>query len=192
MNGRFHKQLFLFFVLMVISISCGSRTSNVGPTPTVDPAQAMQAAIQATMAAEAGNRGEQIIAWLAELDEAEKLWQEQGIAHYTIAIAYTPSNTVNQSIYTLTVENGEIVAESATCVAFGTNANCVVEDLDTTTLTVPGLFTTARNALESDTINDTGNGFNFHELYGLPQFIGLRSTGQFPWFWQVNSFEVLE
>jgi len=192
MNGRFPKQLFLLIVLIVGSLGCSGGASNPGPTPTVDPVQAMQAAIQATMAAEAGNRGELLATWAEELEAAEKTWQEQGIHRYTIVVAYTSSHTVNQSIYTLTVDNGEIVEDSATCVAFGTNSNCVIDDIDLTALTVPGLFATARNALNSDTINDTSGGFNFHETYGVPQFIGLRSTGQFPWFWQVNTFEVLE
>ena len=190
MNGRFWKYLLTLVALNFLSIGCGG--ASAGPTPTVDPAAAMQAAIQATIAAEQGNRGEQIAAWLAELDAAEKLWQEQGIDDYTIVVAYTPSHTVNQSIYTLTIENDEIVEDSANCVAFGTNPTCIIEQIDLATLTVPGLFATARNALVNDTINDVGNEFNFHETYGVPQLISLRSTGQFPWFWQVNSFEELE
>lgn len=195
MNGRFLKCSLILIGLILVSVSCGGGAGNAGPTrptPTVDPVQAMQAAIQATIAAEQGNRGDQIAAWLVELDEAEKMWQEQDIDDYTITVAYTPAHTVNQSIYTLTVENGELVADSATCLAFGTNPNCIVETIDIATLTVPGMFAAARNALTNDTINDVGNGFNFHETYGLPQFIALRSTGQFPWFWQVNGFEVVE
>ena len=192
MNGRFPKQLFLFTLLLLGSLGCGGTTSKVGPTPTVDPVQVMQAAIQATIAAEQGNRGASLATWAEELEAAEQVWQEQGIDHYTITVAYTSSDSVNQSIYTLTVEDGEIIDDGATCVAFGTNSSCVIEDIDLVTLTVPGLFALARNALESDTVNDVGNDFNFHETYGVPQFISLRSTGQFPWFWQVNAFEVLE
>lgn len=192
MNGRLWKQCIIFIILIVATVGCGGRASSNEPTPTADPAAAMQAAIQATIAAEQGNRGEQINAWLAELDAAEKLWQEQSINDYTIVVAYTPSHTVNQSIYTLTVADGEIVEDSATCVAFGTNPTCVVDELDLATLTVPGLFAAARNALVNDTVNDSGNDFNFHETYGLPQLISLKSPGQFPWFWQVNSFQVTE
>lgn len=193
MNGRFGHHLFLFFTLLLSGIGCGGEASNPdSSSPTPDAAAAMQAAIQATIAAEAGNRGQLLATWAEELEAAETAWQAQEISRYMIVVAYTPSHTVNQSIYTLTVDNGEIVEESATCVAFGTNPSCVVEDIDPNTLTVPGLFATARNALNNDLINDTGNGFNFHDTYGLPQFIGLRSGGQFPWFWRVNAFEVLE
>ena len=190
MNGRLHKHLFILLIVILFSVGCGG--NDAGPTPTVDPAQAMQAAIQATIAAEQNNRGEQLIAWQSELDAAEKLWQDQNISSYTIVVAYTPSHTVNQSIYTLTVENGEIVDDSSTCAAFGTNLTCIIEQIDLDTLTVPGLFANARNALANDTINDSGNRFNFHDVYGVPQFILLQPTGQYPWFWQVNSIEVVE
>ncbi len=81
MNGRFPKQVVFFIVLIWGSLGCSSADSS-GPTPTVDPAQAMQAAIQATMAAEAGNRGQQMAVWLAELDEAEARWAANPQAWY--------------------------------------------------------------------------------------------------------------
>ena len=106
MHGRFWKYPLIF--LGLILIGCGGGASSE-PTPTPDAAAAMQAAIQATIAAEQGNRGEQLATWLEELDAAEMLWQEQEIDNYEIVVVYTPSHTVNQSLYTLTVENGEIV-----------------------------------------------------------------------------------
>jgi len=85
MNGRFWQKLSFFVITIMLTVGCTGR-SAAGPTPTVDPALALQAAIQATMAAEAGNRGEQIAVWLAELDEAEARWKTNPVENYEIEI----------------------------------------------------------------------------------------------------------
>ncbi len=192
MNGRFLKQLFLLIVLIVGSIGCGGGASNPGPTPTADPAQAMQAAIQATMAAESGNRGEQIAAWLAELDEAEARWAANPVENYEIEVLYVESSRQVIQVHTVTVEDGAVAAEETRCSDQATG--CVISKIPADRLTIPGLFQTARNALENDEINEFGGGFKFHETYGFPQNISLRTTGanQLPWYWQVKSFIVNE
>ncbi len=57
---------------------------------------------------------------------------------------------------------------------------------------VPGLFGMARNALINDEIGDGGTEFNFDPTYGVPAIIGLKSPGLNVWYWQIESFEVLE
>lgn len=189
MNGRFWKQLFLF-VLIWGGIGCGGKSDDQGPPPTADPAQAMQAAIQATMAAEAGNRGEQIATWLAELGEAEARWAANPVQNYEIEVLYVESSRQIIQIHTVTVADGTVVAEDVRC--SDQAPGCVFSEISPERLTIPGLFQTARAALENDEINEFGGGFRFHEMYGFPQHISLRTTGvnQLPWYWRVESFIV--
>lgn len=192
MNGRFPKQLFLFILLVLGTVGCGGRVNNDDPTPTVDPAQAMQAAIQATMAAESGNRGEQMATWLAELDEAEARWAANPVENYQIEVLYVETSRQVVQVHTITVDDGAVVAEDVRC--SDQAPGCVINKIPAERLTIPGLFQTARNALENDEINEFGGGFKFHETYGFPQNISLRTSGanQLPWYWQVESFTVNE
>ena len=187
--------LLLLFISLLLLAGCQSGGADAGevegPTPTVDPVIAFQAAIQATIAAEESDRAELIAQWLEDLDEAQAAWEASPVENYTISVIFTPQTTVNQSLYTITVENGEITNQTSTCAAFGTNANCIVDDIDYNNVTIPGLFGMAQNALANDMINQDIP-LDFHEEYGFPQFIALQSSGQFPWFWQVTSFQPTE
>lgn len=192
MNGRLWQKLSILIITIMLAVGCGSGAVSDAPTPTVDPAQAMQAAIQATMAAESGNRGEQIATWLAELDEAEARWAANPLENYEIEVLYVESSRQVIQIHTVTVEDGTVIAEDTRCSDQATG--CVISKIPADRLTIPGLFQTARNALENDEINEFGGGFKFHETYGFPQHISLRTSGanQLPWYWQVESFTVKE
>ena len=188
------KKLFLLLCLPLLLIACAGSSNepaaNTEPPATEDPALALQAALQATMAAEQGDRGEQIAAWLAELETAESKWQTNPLQNYKIEVIYVNSNKAIIQIHTLTVKDGEIVDDTVRCSE--QQQNCNFEQIDLANLTIPGLFTMARASLVNDEVNENSGGFQFHEEYGFPQFIGLKTTGGFPWYWQVESFEVLE
>lgn len=192
MNGRFRQSLSILFILIMLTAGCGGGASSTDPTPTVDPAQAMQAAIQATMAAEAGNRGEQIATWLAELEEAEARWAANPVENYEIEVLYVESSRQVVQVHTVAVADGVVAAEDVRC--SDQAPGCVISQIPADRLTIPGLFQTARNALENDEINEFGGGFKFHETYGFPQNISLRTSGanQLPWYWQVESFTINE
>ena len=192
MNGRNWKQILVFVAILCLTVSCGGAETSAAPTPTVDPAQAMQAAIQATMAAEQGNRGEQMAAWLTELDEAEAQWKANPVENYQIELLYVESPKQVIQIHTVTVADGAVVDEAVRC--SDQAPNCIFSDIPTERLTIPGLFQTARAALQNDEINEFGGGFDFHETYSFPQRISLRTTGAnaLPWYWQVESFTVNE
>ena len=192
MNGRFWKYALILVGLIVVSIGCSSETSSTEPTPTVDQAVAMQAAIQATMAAEQDNRGEQIAAWLTELEAAEVRWEANPVSNYEIEVLYVESTRQIIQFHTITVANGIVVAEERRC--RDQFLNCIFAEIAAERFTIPGLFQTARAALENDEVNDAGGGFDFHETYGFPQRIALHSPGanSLPWYWQVESFTVTE
>ena len=87
-------------------------------------------------------------------------------------------------------ENGEIIADSATCSEQA--PNCFIKDIDLQNITIPGLFGMIRSALNNDQIVDNGTQFNFDQTYGVPEWISLKTSGQFPWYWHVESFEIIE
>ena len=187
------KKLLFTTLMLIILVACGNGEGDVpadevesGPTPTVDPAIALQAAIQATMAAEQGDRGEQIATWLAELETAESKWATNPIENYEIEIIYVNSNKNAIQIHSVVVEDGQVVSNDVRC--SDQQPSCVFIDVDEEVLTIPGLFGMARTALVNDEVSETSGGFQFHDEYGFPQFIGLQTPGGFPWYWQVQSF----
>lgn len=192
MDGRFWRTLFLLSLVVLAGAGCSSRPEDDSPAPTADPAAALQAAIQATMAAEQANRGEFLAAWLGDLVEAEDRWSDNPVTNYDIEVLYVESGRQVIQIHSLTVVEGEVVAEEVRCSE--QFQNCIFADIPTGRFTVPGLFQTARFALENDEINANSGGVSFHETYGFPQFIGLRSPGAnpLPWYWQVETFSVKE
>ena len=183
-------------LVLLFLVGCGGaadvETAVTDPDATLDPAAALQAKLQATVNAQQGDRAEQIANWLTELENAEARWAANGVQNYTITVNYSSSNTVNQTLYTVQVENGEVLDHTVACAVFGTDLNCIIEEVPLESLTVPGLFELAQNALTTDTINEVGNGFNFEETYGYPQNINLKSQGQFPWLWRVTNFQIDE
>ena len=190
------KGILLLFILF-FTIGCSGRggqpeTAASESNPTVDPVVALQAKLQATVDAQQVDRAEQIATWLTELDAAEAKWEANGVEDYTITINYTGSNTVNQTLYIVEVANNEIVDYTVTCAFFGTNTSCINEEVPESTLTVPGLFELAREALTTDTINEGGNGFRFEETLGYPRHVALKSQGNWPWAWRVTDFQLEE
>lgn len=187
------KGIFLLIILLLL-VGCGGQTETAASdaNATVDPVVALQAKLQATADAQQVDRAEQIATWLTELDAAEAKWEANGVESYTITVNYTGSNTINQTIYVVQVANNEIVDYTASCVFFGTNTSCINEEVPENTLTVPGLFELAREALTTDSINEDGNGFRFEETLGYPRHVALKSQGSWPWAWRVTSFEIDE
>ena len=167
----------------------GGGETEAGPTSTPDAAAAMQAAIQATMAAEQADRGEQIANWLVELEAAQEIWDNAEIDAYEISVLYVDTTRQVIQQHFLEVRDGEIVRAEAACGE--QNPNCVIADINVENMTVSGLFSLAYNALVNDEINEFSGGFQFHEAAGFPQFIGLRAPNQVPWYWQVQSFTIL-
>ena len=191
------KKGILLLVILFFTVGCGGSGGQVetavsDPDATIDPAAALQAKLQATVDAQQGDRAEQIAAWLIELDEAEAKWEANGVQNYTMTINYSSSNTVNQTLYNVTVVNNEIADFNVSCLAIGTNPTCINEEVPESTLTVPGLFELARNALTTDTMNENGNGFRFEETLGYPRHVNLKSQGTWPWVWRVTAFQIDE
>jgi len=195
-NEEFGMKKWIFVVLLFLLMGCGGggnvETAVTDSDATVDPAAALQAKLQSTIEAQQGDRAEQIATWLTELDAAEAKWAANEVENYTITVNYTGSHTVNQTIYIVEVQNGEIADYTVSCLFFGTNNSCINEEVAENTLTVPGLFALARKALTTDTINDGGNGFRFEEELGYPRHIALKSQGTWPWAWRITGFEINE
>ena len=183
------------FLLVILAVTaCGGKTavSNPdAPTPTTDPVQAMQAALQATAAATDADRRTIIAQWQHNLADAEARWQANQVNDYTITVAYSPESTIDRSVYIIRFVDGEIVEESADCIAGSDNKGCVIERIDRTNLTVPGLLGMAKNALENDLI-DVEYPLEFHETYGYPFQIGLETRSILGFYWRVESFTVNE
>lgn len=191
MNGRSHS-LFKIINLLFVCLLMACREESLVPalTPTVDPVVAMQAALQATSAAAQGERNEQLTRWLEELDTAESRWEAAGVSHYAITVFYVNSPQGIIQYHHVTVKDGEIIAEDAACSEQA--PQCIIKKIDLQNVTVPGLLGMARNTIINDEIVDNGTEFNFDPIYGVPEWIALKTSGQFPWYWHVESFEVLE
>ncbi len=190
MNGRFPKTVSLIVLVIILFTACQSKEAAPAVPPTEDPVAAMQAALQATAAAGQADRSEQIAQWLAELDAAENQWGNANVSKYTLTVFYVNSPQSILQYNTIVVENGEIIEHSAACSEQA--PNCFIKDIDLQNITVPGLFGMARSALNNDEIVDNGTQFNFDPTYGVPEWISLKTNGQFPWYWHVESFEVIE
>lgn len=190
MNGRFPKIISLIAIVTLLFTACQSENIAPALSPTEDPVVAMQAALQATAAAGQADRSEQIARWLAELDAAESRWENANVHKYTLTTFYVNSSQSILQYNTIIVENGEIIADSAACSEQA--PNCFIKDIDLQNITVPGLFGMIRSALNNDQIVDNGTQFNFDQTYGVPEWISLKTSGQFPWYWHVESFEIIE
>jgi len=177
-------------IMTMAWVACQSKPDAPSETATPDPVAGMQAALQATSAASQVDRTEQLNRWLAELDDAENRWQAASVSKYTLTVFYVNSPQQIIQYHTITVENGEIIEESAACSEQA--PQCSIRKIDLINVTVPGLFGMTRNALNNDEIADNGTEFNFDPIYGVPEWIALKTSGEFPWYWHVESFEVIE
>ncbi|MCA9934808.1 MAG: hypothetical protein H6662_12845 [Ardenticatenaceae bacterium] len=182
------KRLFVLVSLLIL-VGCGAGNAETAvPTPTTDPSLVLQASIQATIAAQIGNRSENLSRWLLELNDAEALWEAAGVHEYTLSVLYVNSPRNIVQTHHLRVQDGAVVEESVEC---NPKETCIIQKIDPNQITVPGLFAIAHDALRNDEINDNGTEFNWDPMYGVPEWISLRSAN-YPVYWQVLDFAVIE
>lgn len=190
MKWRWRGVAWGLFLCALVLVGCGgAEETAVGPTATPDPVLVMQAALQETAAAQTVGRADQLARWLEELDAAEARWQNAGVTAYRIEVLYINSPRSIGQRHTVTVRDGRIVEETADCA--NQNNDCILAQIDVNSVTAPGLFGMARSAIEADEITDNGTEFNFDPEYGVPEWISLKTNGQFPWYWHVEAFEPL-
>lgn len=127
------------------------------------------------------------------LETAEQKWQAQGINSYEIEVRdLTLWHLQNIRI---TVEEGVIVAQSATCepslLNFSSSGECVVQPFEAEQYTVPGLFELARRYNEGE-LREHSN-ITFDETYGFPTMISYTNSELLDadHSWTVISFQAL-
>ncbi len=191
-NGRYQSLLVILILILgtILLAACQTEADAPVETPTPDPVATMQAALQATAAASEEDRSGELARWSKELDAAETLWAASNVSKYALTVLYVNSGQQILQSHTITVENGAIIEQSAACSE--QQKECIINKIDLENITVPGLFGMARNAINNDEVSDNGAEFNFDPHYGVPEWIVLKTNGDFPWYWHVESFEVLE
>ena len=127
----------------------------------------------------------------AQIDEAEEKWQEQDIESYRIEVL--SASIWHAQSHQITVRNGKVVEESASCIPAPTESGkCEVEPFNAEDYTVPGLFSLARSQAQIEQGQWTR--ITFDPTYGFPRQISFdnpkavdeEST------WRVKTFEVLK
>ena len=189
-NGRYYPLLLILMFGTIFLSACQTEADTPTETATPDPVATMQAALQATAAVSEADRSVELARWSEELDAAENLWASANVSKYALTVLYVNSGQQILQSHTIKVENGAIIEQSAACSE--QQQDCIINEIDLENITVPGLFGMARNAINNDEISDTGAEFNFDPQYGVPEWIVLKTKGEFPWYWHVESFEVLE
>ncbi len=131
----------------------------------------------------------------AEITRGESKWQTQGIPSYVIEVSHG-SGTWHYQTHTITVQNGEVIDASATCVdapmetALG--QKCEVQAYDPEDYTVLGLFKLAWAHFE---VFPTENlEIEFDPAYGFPTTIRYDDPDivDDDQYWGVRSFEIYE
>jgi Family of unknown function (DUF6174) len=127
---------------------------------------------------------------LAQIDQTEQKWQAQHIARYRIQVQHVES-IWHLQVYTITVEDGNVVAQSATCSPAPMEGHeCKVHPFDANDYTVAGLFATARSAAKS---TRGGVTVTFDQTRGFPQSISSAPPDLVDAdnSWRVLAFDVL-
>lgn len=126
------------------------------------------------------------------VEQAERRWQQQGIASYRIEVLVIRSIWHAQS-YQITVQDGVVVDQSASCIPAPIEAGkCKVEPFQADAYTVPGLFAKASSLFQDDSAKTWGK-ISFDPTYGFPNLISFNNPNAMDddWSWRVTSFEVL-
>lgn len=126
----------------------------------------------------------------AQIGFAEQRWQAQHITGYRIQVQQM-SSIWHLQRYTITVQNGDVVDQSATCIpAPMEGRECKIRPFAAEDYTVPGLFERARSMAQSTTGGVT---ITFDPTYGFPSSIDSAPPNVVDGdqSWRVISFEVL-
>lgn len=129
---------------------------------------------------------------MAQIGQAERRWQDQGIESYRLEVRFVRSIWHAQS-HLVTVRDGAVVEESASCVPAPTESGkCEVEPFNAAEYTVPGLFTQARARAQVDEGQWTSVAFD--PTYSFPSQISFDNPEVYDedMAWIVLTFEVLE
>jgi hypothetical protein len=128
---------------------------------------------------------------LAEIDQAEQRWQDQGIDDYRLEVLVVNSIWHAQT-HQLTVRDGLVVEQSAFCIPAPFEAGkCTVEPFDAAAYTIPGLFAQARAKAQQDQgqwtelVFDPTYSFPSRIAYDHPEILDEDNN------WQVKAFEPL-
>jgi hypothetical protein len=104
----------------------------------------------------------------AAIDAAERQWIGTSIRSYTITVQ--DASFWHAQTNTITVENGSVVSQSATCIdAPGGPRPCKVDPFTASDYTVSGLFAWARSSIAQPELSVR---ITFDPDYGFPRAIG--------------------
>ncbi len=129
---------------------------------------------------------------LDQIGRAEQTWQARKVLNYRVSVLHVQSIWHAQT-YTLTVKNGVVVDQSATCIpAPFEGRNCTVRSFKADDYTVTGLFATVRTMAQGE--SRKGLTVTFDETYGFPKTIKSAPPGVVDGdsSWSVQKFELLE
>lgn len=104
----------------------------------------------------------------AQIDAAERQWVATSIVSYRISVQ--DASFWHAQINTITVENGRVANQSATCIDTpGGPRPCKVDPFTASDYTVPGLFAWARSSIAQPNLSVR---IMFDPDYGFPRAIG--------------------
>jgi hypothetical protein len=177
-----------------VSIACATLVPGGQATPTI-PIESISPTftpIPNTPDDETGEKGDTGDSrWTDLIDKAEGEWQALGITSYRIEVMV--ASIWHAQTYKLTVREGEVVEESASCIPAPTESGvCEVQPFDAADYTVPGLFEYARSKaiFEGGKFTqitfDPNYSFPVKVFFDNPDIIDEESS------WRVTTFEVLE
>ncbi len=124
-----------------------------------------------------------------QLNIQETKWNSMDIENYRIEVLVR-SSVWHAQYYLLTVKNNIIIDSTSRCiVAPLENGKCTVNPYNAEDYLIPGLFSKAASAIESDDIQWIEIGYD--PSYGFPKYISYfnASISDSDWLWGVTSFE---
>src|SRR5581483_7550797 len=127
-------------VLAIVAACSGVQSQSTAfPTPGTNVSTAVATSIRVTSTGGGGKVD------AAQIDAAEREWVATSIRSYTITVQDASFRHVQTN--TITVENGSIFSQSATCMdAPAEPPPCKVDPFTAADYTVPGLFAWARSS----------------------------------------------
>jgi hypothetical protein len=195
------KRVLLIAVLAVSLAACGEsgvsdstvapkHTETPRPTVPQEPTPEPVTSVPATPAV-CGSGGSLV----EQVESARRVWNRQGIDSYRIVVSHVQGTWHYQS-HTITVRDGQVEHQSATCVTApmetALGKECEVEPFDPEEYTVPGLFATARSLAEQYPRQGVEIGFDGDYCFPSGIRFDLPDVVDEDQAWGVGSFEVLE